>query len=384
VSDEPARRDAVFIRAYVSWDAMARRGGNFAQDRLTRRLLDAPELDHFVVGEPFRSVLSPVADIVRRRKRTPFPQLDGRHRFKPLRFHRKDPVDVKEVERAYRAYDKRLERAVRRLGLDAPAVITTHPLVAGLAPLEWAGSVTFYCTDDWTAYPAMTRWRPAYEASFERFSGSGRRLCAVSAPLVERLAPTGPAIVVPNGLEPAEWERVPAPPDAMAELPRPRLAYVGTLDSRIDVEALAALAGAMPEAMIVLAGPITEPEALGRLPELPNVRILPPVRREGVSAILGAADVGLVPHVETDLTRAMSPLKLYEYLAAGLPVVATNLPPMRGVHPRVELVAPGGSMVEPTHRALAAGRLAEAERRRFITENSWAARHERILALALS
>ena len=44
-----------------------------------------------------------------------------------------------------------------------------------------------------------------------------------------------------------------------------------------------------------------------------------------------AAQVCLVPHRETPMSRAMSPLKLYEYLGAGSPVVATDLPPIRGV-----------------------------------------------------
>ena len=98
-----------------------------------------------------------------------------------------------------------------------------------------------------------------------------------------------------------------------------------------------------------------------------------------------AADLGLLVHRELPLTRAMSPLKLYEYLAAGLPVVASDLPPVRGVHPSVELVNPaGGDYPRAVRAALASGRAGESERLAFIERSSWRARHDELLALALA
>jgi glycosyltransferase involved in cell wall biosynthesis len=110
----------------------------------------------------------------------------------------------------------------------------------------------------------------------------------------------------------------------------------------------------------------------------------PPVAREQIRALIGAADVGLIPHVSSPLTRAMSPLKLYEYLAGGLPVVATDLQPMRGVGEGVELIEPGGDYAEGVRSALARGRAGEHERNAFIAEHSWASRQEALLDLALA
>ena len=78
----------------------------------------------------------------------------------------------------------------------------------------------------------------------------------------------------------------------------------------------------------------------------------------------------------------MSPLKVYEYLAAGAPVIATDLPPVRGIDDRVLLVSTVDDFADVVPAALALGRAAEAERTAFIAGNSWAARHERIFALA--
>jgi hypothetical protein len=79
----------------------------------------------------------------------------------------------------------------------------------------------------------------------------------------------------------------------------------------------------------------------------------------------------------------MSPLKVYEYLAAGLPVLATDLPPVRELGSRVLLadsVEEFGGLVD---HALALGLEPEPERVAFVTENSWTARHRAILDMSL-
>ena len=73
----------------------------------------------------------------------------------------------------------------------------------------------------------------------------------------------------------------------------------------------------------------------------------------------------------------MSPLKIYEYLAGGGPVAATDLPPLRGIEGPVALVPPGGDFVAGVRAALAAGPMSETERQRFLQHNSWSRRCDR-------
>jgi teichuronic acid biosynthesis glycosyltransferase TuaH len=206
----------------------------------------------------------------------------------------------------------------------------------------------------------------------------------VSGTLLERLAPAGPGVVIPNGLKPTEWIGDPTPPAWQRDLLRPLLLYVGTLDSRLDVTALLAIARARPEATVVLVGALLDPVHLWPLRVEPNIEVHSQLSRSAVTGLIRVADVGLIPHVRSPLTEAMSPLKLYEYLAGGLPVVAIDLPPLRGVDPRVLLVGSSGGYPAAVDAALAMGPAAENERLTFVQTNSWDARHELLLDLALA
>jgi len=132
----------------------------------------------------------------------------------------------------------------------------------------------------------------------------------------------------------------------------------------------------------VLAGPVAEPAHLAPLRNLDNVVFAGPQARADVVATVHAADACMIPHRRSPLTETMSPLKLYEYLAGGRPVAATDLAPMRGVDDGVQLVAPGASFEDAVARALERGPMSETARLEFIRRNSWEDRMARIFELA--
>jgi glycosyltransferase involved in cell wall biosynthesis len=97
---------------------------------------------------------------------------------------------------------------------------------------------------------------------------------------------------------------------------------------------------------------------------------------------LRSAELALVAHRRTPLTEAMSPLKVYEYLAAGSPVISIDLPPVRALGDRVILVDAVADFADVVDRALALGPADELDRQRFIAANSWSARHASVMAIA--
>jgi glycosyltransferase involved in cell wall biosynthesis len=375
-------RHAIYTFDDMTWAAAQQRGMCFPQDQLVLAMLRDPAIERLLICDrPRSAVVKVIKDLVQRPAR--FEASERAQLWQPLRLRRQDPTGVAALRRAYAAYDRRLRRVAERAGLERPAVITSQPLLAGFAELEWAGPVTLYASDDLAAHRDYQRWREGLQAAYREVGKRGRRVCAVSNAILERIDPQGPAAVVPNGVDPNLWLEPEAVPTWFSELPGPRLLYVGTLDDRLDVDALRSVARSQPDGSVILVGPLADRAHLAPVLGEPNVVLHDPVSREGVAALAHAADACLVPHRQTPLTEAMSPLKLYEYLASGSPTVATDLEPVRRVDGPVLRVPPGGDFAAAVRLALANSRTPEPERQGFIAENSWSTRTAEVLGLAL-
>ncbi|AIM16351.1 hypothetical protein HW35_08800 [Bacillus sp. X1(2014)] len=110
-------------------------------------------------------------------------------------------------------------------------------------------------------------------------------------------------------------------------IPKPRLGFVGGLKHKIDFNLLFNIAR-KEKFSIVLVGPITDnvPEDLEKLLELENVYYLGAVKPDKVPQYMRCLDVGLLPYKEIEYNKAISPLKLFEYIAAGIPTIGCGLP----------------------------------------------------------
>ena len=183
---------------------------------------------------------------------------------------------------------------------------------------------------------------PGEEALLERATAV---LC-VSGPVYERhRARFGERVhFVPVACDFERYHRELERP-APARLDRRRIGYAGWVNARLDVALLVDVARAHPEAEVVVAGPVKRPVlGLDELAREPNVTLLGPQAPERVPALMRTFDVALIPYVENDFNRGSNPVKFYEYLALGKPVVATDIPTLRtfadlaAVVPRAEFV----------------------------------------------
>jgi hypothetical protein len=387
VLDAPAAtgRDVLLSLGYTSWAGAVRRNQVHPEDQLAVKLIESPRVDRLLVCNPFRSLPAKLLRPTASAAETPFPETSRRRLCEPLRLRRTDSTRIAAIERGCARYERMIRAAAENLGLRRPAVITAHPLIAGFGRFEWAGPVTYYANDDLTAFPPLEPWWPAYEESFERMRRAGRRAVGLTPKSLQSVAPSGGGGVVPSGLIPREWSEPGVAPRWFLELPAPRMVYVGTLDERIDPAAVRSLAATCPQGSVVMIGRDGDRGRIGSLDDLANVHLRPPIRREELIAVVAAADLGLVPHVRSEQTKAMSPLKLFEYLGAGIPVAAIDLPGIAPVCPeRTMLAADGESFGAAAVKALELGRWDEASREDFIVENSWSRRFEALLDLALA
>ena len=135
---------------------------------------------------------------------------------------------------------------------------------------------------------------------------------------------------------------------SLANIPHPRLGVMGTLDARLNIPLLYEIFHEQDTWQLVLIGALHPERAnLNQLLKLPNVHSLGHQPFENLPALLNGLDIFLIPYVVDDLTRYISPIKLYEYLAVGKPIVSTNLPEVRAFAPFIRM-ATGKEQFHPS------------------------------------
>jgi glycosyltransferase involved in cell wall biosynthesis len=172
-------------------------------------------------------------------------------------------------------------------------------------------------------------------------------------------------------------------PDDLTAIPEPRLGVVGVHDYRLDVDAIEELVMADPTWQVVLIGPLrVSHEDEARLRSSPSVHLLGEKERTELPSYLKGLSAALIPYRPCELTRNIFPLKLFEYLAAGVPVIAGGLPELERYSGMVSLAQKDADYPALVRAAIAEDTPAKrAARVALAAENSWDHRVAQISAL---
>ena len=238
------------------------------------------------------------------------------------------PLPTLPFARALNAqlYARSIDRALASLGHREPPILWVYtPTVARYLPRLRRGALVYHCVDRWWAFEDYDadEMRACHEILCREAD-----LVFASAKLLEDDCRqfTDRVRYLPHGVEWAHFRRAltetaPRP----ADLPDgPIAGLIGMIDSWVDQALLVEVARAIAPAEVVLIGHVRVD--IGRLEAEPNIRLLGRKAFAELPAYASAFDVALIPFEVNDLTRAVNPIKLREYLSAGLPVVTTALP----------------------------------------------------------
>ncbi|HET9796318.1 MAG TPA: glycosyltransferase [Thermoanaerobaculia bacterium] len=241
------------------------------------------------------------------------------------------------------------------------------------AAAEWPdGRLVYDAVDHLAVFPhPRRRLRANQRRALER----AERVFAVSRGLREELAAERPdAVYLPNGVDSAAFARPRGVPPGPGE--RPRAIYAGALARWFDFEVLAAVARALPGWDFRLYGEELD-GAWGRSAAagLPNVVFLGARAHAEIPRLLSEANVAIIPFVVSPVTAFVSPIKLYEYFAAGKPVVSSPMPEAEAF-PEVRTARSAAEWCAGLEEALAASRdrAFTARLRALGRANDWAAR----------
>jgi glycosyltransferase involved in cell wall biosynthesis len=245
------------------------------------------------------------------------------------------------------------------------------------------------CVDDYTEQATSPRKRELVVVCDRMAARRSRLVFTTSSSMYDRQRRINPAThLVPNAADYEHFaqavDRAFAAPEVVG-LPSPVLGFAGNfLASKVDFDLVETVARALPDWTLLLIGPVA-PEtasAIERLARLRNVHWLGEVPYAELPRYVAAFDVGLIPYVSNAYTRSCFPLKTYEYLAAGKPVVASGLPELAKMEPDVVLADDATSFIEAVQAAARRDAETDRERRRELAaRNTWEKKTERLLEL---
>jgi glycosyltransferase involved in cell wall biosynthesis len=283
-------------------------------------------------------------------------------------------------------YISHVREELVRQGIGArPLVVWTYPsnpdLPGLIDALDPAVVVTDVVDDNRTWYEPGSPKAAEITENYAAVLARSDVVLANCEPVAEAMAPFAPEVhVVANACELPSPSHRPGPVPAVARgLGRPLLAYVGNLSSRFDVDLVAEVAKARPDWTIALVGSAHLDQGALALDRLPNVHVLGVLPYPQVRDLLAHVDVGLIPHVDNAMTRAMNPLKAFVYASAGVPVVATPVANLPDVGELITVAGDAPGFVAAIEHHLAAGRpVVDPE---LLRPHSWPERLARVFEL---
>jgi glycosyltransferase involved in cell wall biosynthesis len=290
------------------------------------------------------------------------------------------------VERLnYRWFGTIVERAARRLGFRAPVLWIYRPSYYHALEVISHGKLVFDLVDDLSAYGGGHWTHVEYQT--QKLVEASDLLVVTAKTLLERYESSAKRTVqISNGFDAELFspELIGGEvPSSLSGIRRPILGFIGTLFSFIDFELLERVARVHHDKSLVLVGPVeaSAEQDVAQLKCLPNVRHLGGQPQSDMPAFVSAFDICLNPFVRGRIADSVSPLKVYEYLAMGRPVVSTPMKAlqMEDVARAVVFAEDADEFCEQIFRCLGKDvQDATEARREAVAPHSWEGLFERL------
>lgn len=264
---------------------------------------------------------------------------------------------------------------------DSPILLWSyHPFFPEVFSMFPGATSIFDTVDDWSTHPAYAAYANTLKAHYQSISTRADIIFTVS-PILKHTFPHHPKTVwIPNGVDIMHFSS-PSNMDQFAHIPAQSVVYSGVIQERFDIQLMKATAEQLPDIQFILAGPVWPEVDISPLAAVPNIRFIGPIPYADLPNLFAHVRAGIIPHVINAFTQSMNPLKLYEYLAAGLPVVSTPVSGTEQFPNGVFLANTAQEWVKNIRKACA---LTEEERvalQHSVKDHSWDQRVDRMMRL---
>jgi GT2 family glycosyltransferase/glycosyltransferase involved in cell wall biosynthesis len=240
---------------------------------------------------------------------------------------------------------------------------------------RWGWKIIYDCMDEHGGFTTNHSSMLRYEDSL--ILGSDLAL-ATSRALYDKIAPRARrALLLPNATDFDHFHSA-GKERPLADLPRPIVGYYGAISDWFDVDMVRTAALARPGWQFVLIGH-TFGADINWLQQCSNVHLLGEKPYQSLPSYLQDFDVACIPFLLNSLTAATNPVKFYEYMSAGKPVVAVQLPDLAPYQEYFYPARDATDFVTQVERALQEHGAEKARhRQKLARRNTWSARYRQL------
>lgn len=279
-----------------------------------------------------------------------------------------------------------LHSSLKKLKFTTPVIWTYHPFIISLLEQIHYRTLVYHCVDFLETVPGV---------DVEKFSNYEKKLLQ-SADIVFATSPALASHCRRNNknthflsnvvdLEHFSVQPITCEPSDLKNISRPRICYHGVLsDFKVDLDLLHTVAEQWPKLNFVFIGEEREGQESQKIKEmerLSNVFFLGYKKYVELPAYLRHMDVGILPLQKNKYTEGVFPMKLYEYIASGLPVVSTKFGSSIVPQKHISVVSNPAEFASYCEAEAASAPLSIAEIKTIVGSNTWVARTIEMLRL---
>lgn len=221
-----------------------------------------------------------------------------------------------------------LNKVFRNLALDKPILMVQSPTWQGdiLTDINLRHSVLCYdCCDDYREFP-WAKFHGNLEADEQALLKYSDIVFVTSETLARKASHFASNIsIVPNGVSDIFFDPPLKIPEDLSGIPKPIIGFIGTCGPWVNIELIQRAAGYYPAYSFVFIGPIKN-KRFNNKKLYPNIYCLGEKPHQLIPSYISCMDVCMVPFAQCSISFAADPIKLYEYLSIGKPIVISGLP----------------------------------------------------------
>lgn len=279
-----------------------------------------------------------------------------------------------------------LNKIIKKFKFDDFILISYYPLRTEYFKTLNPILKVFEAVDDWSNHSSFKKYFSRIRNNYKIISQECDLIFIVSEELESLFTNKEKIFWIPNAVDFQHYQRIfPLVNRDIGLLPKPIIGYLGTIQDRLDQDLLIYLAKSNPSSSIALVGPVWSKDIKEKLSVCKNIHFLGKKSYEQSPMYIQQFDVAIVPHKTSCFSQSANPMKIFDYLSCGKPVVSTRCSNLEIFGDLIFSTSDYQEFNSFINHALDEDKeFNQQKRREFAKEHSWDRRTDKMLGLIFS